>query len=60
MDLRSQLAARGRVVVSTHERIAALQIQLREERRRRVRYAEFVRTDVDQDLEANTEDFLES
>jgi len=47
-------------VVSTHERIAALQIQLREERRRRVRYAEFVRTDVDQDLEANTEDFLES
>ena len=50
MDLRSQLAARDCDVVSTHERTAALQTHLGEERRRRVRYAEFVRADVDQDL----------
>ena len=60
VDLRSQLAARDCDVVITHERTAALQTHLGEERRRRVRYAEFVRADVGQDLEANTEDFLES
>lgn len=59
-DLRGQLAARDRDLVSAHERMATLQAQLGEERRRRRQYQAFVMADVERDLEPDASDFLDT